>query len=501
MTPRAQPPEPNGYASLAGIIKRFRRRRILVVGDVILDRYLWGDVERTSPEAPVPIVTLRNQTATLGGAANVAANLASLGALPAVVGVIGLDEAGAEFRRVLGEIGVAPGGLVVDPLRPTTVKTRVIALGQQLIRLDKEQDSPLATSIAAKLMAKFRTELRRAGAVVLSDYGKGVLGRALCEAFIRAARKSRVPVIVDPKGIDYAKYRGASVIKPNRKEAEAATGCRIDSAEGLSRAAAALLRQTGATGIVISRGGEGASVFERGNRKPVHIAAQARSVYDVTGAGDSFIAAMALALAAGSDLPDAARLGNAAGSVVVGKLGAATVNSEELARAIQPGSSSPSKIRSSSQLRRELDALRASGKQIIFTNGCFDLFHPGQIKFLEEARRLGDVLVVAINSDRSVRAVKGAPRPVLGQAERGSLLSSLDSVDFVVVFDELTPKSLVSMLRPDILVKGKSMQKTDIVGREIIEGYGGRVVVLPQMGSLTTDSVVRRIAKGSRSKS
>ena len=319
-----------------GIIEGFTGRRLLVVGDVILDRYLWGDVDRTSPEAPVPIVRLSDETTVLGGASNVIANLAALGARPSLVGLVGRDAEGDNVRGHLAELGVGSGGLVVDRRRPTTLKTRVVSLGQQLLRLDREEGDSISADAARRIMVRFEKALRSAELVILSDYGKGVLNQRICVEIIARTRRARKRVIVDPKGMDYRKYRGAWAVKPNQREAEAASGVKIDSTAALGRAARRLQKELRTEGLVITRGGQGVSVFER-RRKPVHVSAQVRAVYDVTGAGDSFTAAMSLATAAGATLADAARIGNAAGSIVVGKLGCATATPEELLQALQPG--------------------------------------------------------------------------------------------------------------------------------------------------------------------
>lgn len=483
---------------LAAIIARFKGRRILVVGDVILDRYAWGDVNRTSPEAPVPVVRLREETTKLGGAANVIANLAALGARARLVGVVGSDEAAVDLRGLLKEIGVPASGLVVRRGKPTTVKTRVVSLGQQLLRLDREEDGPLSEELSARILDRVERELARSELMILSDYGKGVLDSANCRKAIALARKAGVPIVVDPKGRDYARYRGVTVLKPNLKEAAEETGIAINSAESLARAARALQRTARAEAVVITRGRDGVSVFER-RKAPAVIPAQARAVYDVTGAGDSFVAAMSLALAAGAGVVDAAQLGNAAGSIVVGRIGTATVEPGELARAVEPGDAGH-KLRSPEQMKNEIQALRAAGKTVVFTNGFFDLFHLGHLKFLERARRLGGALIVAINSDASVRRLKGPPRPVLGETERAAILSSLDFVDYVVIFGEATPEALLRRLRPDVLVKGKAMRSEQVVGRKIVEAAGGRVEVLPMLGDTSTDAKLERIARQSRRK-
>ncbi|MCE5230265.1 D-glycero-beta-D-manno-heptose-7-phosphate kinase [bacterium] len=477
---------------LEKIIHSFAGRRVLVAGDVILDRYVWGDVERTSPEAPVPVVKWRRQSTNLGGASNVVANLCALGGTPELVGLVGNDEAADEFRAKLKELGVSDRGLVADRERPTTIKTRIMSQGQQLLRLDREDDGKLGEALGKRLIERFEKLLARAELVILSDYDKGVLAPKLCAEMIEKARAAGKMVVIDPKGVDYRKYRGADVITPNQKEAQAASGIKIDGEPALVEAAAELRRVVKGRAVVITRGAQGVSVFERG-RAATHVPAQARAVFDVTGAGDTFIATLGLALAAGASIAEAARLGNAAGSIVVGKLGAATADPAELLAAVRPGHAGW-KLRSAEQIASEIEALRAAGKRIVFTNGCFDLLHIGHLKFLERARALGDVLIVAINSDASVRRLKKPPRPILGEEERAALLASLDAVDFIVVFDEDTPEKLLERLKPDILVKGKVPGVSGVVGRDIVENYGGKVEVLPLMGAVTTDSMLERIA-------
>jgi D-beta-D-heptose 7-phosphate kinase/D-beta-D-heptose 1-phosphate adenosyltransferase len=492
MSPKTTPNRHATPERWSSLLEAFAGRRVLVVGDVILDRYLWGDVERTSPEAPVPVVRLRRETATLGGAANVIANLAGGGAVCGLLGVVG-DDADAELLRArLAECGVMQADLIVDRTRPTITKTRVVCQNQQLLRMDREQDAALGAAVARRLLARFGRLVKRAELVIFSDYGKGVLAPELCQAMLAQARGAGKRVIVDPKGSDYSKYRGAAVITPNLKEAQAAAGIAIDSPETLAQAARALQATVRGEAVLITRGAHGVALFPR-RGKPDLVPAQALAVYDVTGAGDSLIATFSLALAAGATPAEAARLGNAAGSIVVSKLGAATLTRAELLAALTPGAAGH-KLRTAAQLREELAPLRAAGRQIVFTNGCFDLLHLGHIKFLQQARRLGDVLVVALNTDRSVRAVKGAPRPVLSEAERAGILSSLEAVDYIVFFDEDTPEALLELLRPDVLVKGKGLRAEEVVGRAIVKRHGGKIALLPLLGDTTTAQVVERLA-------
>ncbi|OPZ15975.1 MAG: Bifunctional protein HldE [candidate division BRC1 bacterium ADurb.BinA364] len=480
-------------ARLEHLIAQFAGTRALVLGDAILDRYIWGSVERVSPEAPVPVVHIQSQTEMLGGAANVAANLAALGARAEFVGAIGDDAEGAALAALLGEIGAPRSGLAKLSGRPTTVKTRVLSMGQQIVRLDREDTAPFGDAMRRRLLDRFARALPRADVAILSDYAKGVLCGPVCEEAIRLAKRAGKIVVVDPKGTDYRRYRGADAIKPNQREAAAASGVAIDSEASLERAARAILRIVRGRAVVISRSGEGAAVFERG-RPAEFVRARARAVFDESGCGDSFIAALALGLARGATAAEAAALGNLAGSVVVGKLGAASATREELLDALDPGRAQR-KLRGATQLKAELAMLRAAGKRIVFTNGCFDLFHLGHIKFLERARQLGGALVVAINSDASVRRVKGPPRPVLDQDSRAAILSAIDAVDFVVLFDEDTPERLLRELRPDVLVKGKGLKEQQIVGAEIVEAQGGRTVSLPLFGETTTDAMVEKIAR------
>lgn len=315
--------------ALAAYVNQLAKQRILVVGDVILDKYIWGDVERISPEAPVPVVKLDEDEYRLGGAANVATNLVALKSRTQLIGVCGKDEAAGQLKKTFKQYGLNPAGLVTDAKRPTTIKTRIMSMGQQLLRLDRERDDHLKGDAAEKLLAKIDKALEQCDAMILSDYDKGVLHTALCQKIIALGRKRRVPIVVDPKGVQYRKYKGATVIKPNQKEAEAASGHKIRCEASLAEAAKHIQRITQPEALVITRGSRGVTVFAR-RRKPVSLPAFAHSVYDVTGAGDTFIAVMSLALAAGAEVAQAAALGNLAGSIVVGKLGASTVSREEL---------------------------------------------------------------------------------------------------------------------------------------------------------------------------
>ncbi len=458
---------------IASDLKPLAGKSVLIVGDLILDHCLWGSVERTTPEAPVPIVRHERDTWGLGGAANVAHNITSLGGKAFLVGTIGRDEAGAQMRELLQKAGIDTSGVLCVEGRPTTLKTRVMSMGQQLLRIDREETTPLDDKITDKLVASVRRQARKCGAVLLSDYAKGALGSDVISASLAEAHRLGVPVLVDPKGQDYSKYRGADLLTPNLREATLAVGYSIQNDADLERAGRLLMKKCDLKALVITLGPEGMAIL-RPARRVVRIPARAREVFDVSGAGDTTIATLTLGLAAGLPLDDAAALANHAGGIVVGKLGVAAVTPQELKNAVT-GGGAVSKIRSIEELKGLLANQQSTGRKVVFTNGCFDLLHTGHIRFLHEARRLGDILVVGLNTDRSVRALKGASRPILPQEERAAILSALEVVDYVVFFDDLTPEPLLEGLRPDILVKGDNLPQDRVVGREIVENYGGVV--------------------------
>jgi D-beta-D-heptose 7-phosphate kinase/D-beta-D-heptose 1-phosphate adenosyltransferase len=480
--------------SRSAALERFKSQRLLVFGDIILDRYLWGDVDRISPEAPVPVVRQSRTSDVAGGALNVARNLVAAGARAEMVGVIGDDEDGRVVAGLMRDLGIPRRGLVVDPTRPTTLKTRVMTRGQQLLRLDREVAGAYGAQVEAKLLAAVRGALKHCDAVVISDYGKGVVSAGLVREVIAAAHKAGVPVVVDPKHTDFRHYLGADYLTPNLREAVAAAGKQLENVETIVAEGRRLLAKYKGRGIVITRGHEGVSLISRA--APVHIPARAREVFDVTGAGDTFISHFTLGLAAGFTPTDAARIGNAAAGVSVSKLGAVTVAPEELAAALgaPPGLS---KVRTVEDLALTFDHLRDQHRRIVFTNGCFDLFHAGHVRMLHEARALGDALVVAVNTDASVRRIKGKPRPILPEDERAAVLSSLAVVDYVVFFGEDSPERLIRRLRPDVLAKGRQDGES-IVGAEIVRAYGGRVAELPLYQASSTGELVKKIRRAPR---
>jgi len=488
---------------LVRLLERLARPRVLIVGDLILDRYVSGDVARISPEAPIPVLNARHSEERLGGAGNVAANLRAMEASVEVIGAVGRDERGERLVALLGGIGVEAAGTVVTPGRPTTQKTRFISGTQQMIRVDWEEACALGGADEARLVDALPASIRRADAVVLSDYGKGVLTARVLEAAIRTCRARGVPCLIDPKGTSYERYRGATLVTPNRREAEQALGRRIEQLADVGAAAAALIDLAGLDAAVVTLGADGIHYRSRGEALGEHdgrVPAVARAVFDVTGAGDTVIAHLALGLAAGVGFEAAVHLANRAAGVVVGRRGAASVTRAELRVALGGERTATSRVLHE---REDLAALlaewRAEGKRIVFTNGCFDILHAGHVDYLRFARSRGDVLVVGVNDDASTRRLKGPERPFNGIEDRLKVLAALEMVDAVVPFGEDTPAALIEAITPDVLVKGQDWEQRGVVGREWVEKHGGEVVLAPLLPGRSTSSIAARVrAAGER---
>ncbi len=481
--------------ALLELIDRLGSPRVLIVGDLILDRYVTGEVSRISPEAPIPILAARVTDQRLGGAGNVAANLRSMGAEVEVLGVVGDDSLGAALLELLGAIGVATAGCVRDGKRPTTEKTRLVGGGHQMLRVDWEDVRPVDPAIAARLVQGVAARVGRSGAVVLSDYGKGVLTPAVLAAVIGAARAARVPVLVDPKGSDYSGYRGATLVTPNRKEAEEALGRSLADRDSLPQAIADLILAADLEHAVITLGPDG---MAHGSRRGDfhHVPTVARQVFDVTGAGDTVIAHLALGLAAGLELRDAVVIANQAAGIVVGRRGAASVTPSELRAAVGDRRVHDKVLQRGEELRRRLAAWRSEGKRVAFTNGCFDILHAGHVEYLRFARSKGDVLIVGVNDDASVKRLKGDGRPVNPVEDRLAVLAALEMVDAVVPFEEDTPKEIVEEVTPDALVKGEDWRDKGVVGREWVERHGGQVHLAPLVPGRSTTSILERARGG-----
>jgi D-beta-D-heptose 7-phosphate kinase/D-beta-D-heptose 1-phosphate adenosyltransferase len=476
-------------------LEEFSNLRVLVAGDFMLDEYLWGKVERISPEAPVVVVEVERETHTLGGAGNVVNNLVALGAQVEVLGLVGEDNPGRLLKQEMIRLGVGVEGLFTDPERRTSRKTRVLGASQQVMRIDRETRTPAPLTFEKAAREFLTARLPRLHALVLSDYAKGVLTPVVLQELIAQGRRLGYPVVVDPKGADYSLYTGATVITPNRKEAELAAGSSLARWEDLVQAGAGLRESLNLEYLLITLGAEGLLLFSAG-RPELHIPTRAREVFDVSGAGDTVAALMALGLARWGDPVLAATLANFAAGVVVGKVGTAPIFRAELARELgQDGTWLEEKIRPLSELRLLLSQLQAQGKKVVFTNGCFDLLHGGHIKFLEASRRLGDVLVVALDSDASVKQVKGEERPVIGEEQRLRILAALEAVSYVTLFDSEHLPALLSTLKPDILTKGSNYPEEQVAGREVVGGYGGQVTLVPVTEPTSVSGLIRRIKK------
>jgi D-beta-D-heptose 7-phosphate kinase/D-beta-D-heptose 1-phosphate adenosyltransferase len=472
-------------------LKRYEDLHILVIGDIILDRYIWGSVERTSPEAPVPIVRVESESWVLGGAANVAHNLISMGAKVSLAGIIGRDDNGLKVTQLLDESGIQHQLVVADSSRPTILKTRILAQGQQMIRVDRERQDLVSNEVKKRLLARLEKLIGRVNGIILSDYAKGLLTPDFLSKIISAAHAKRRPIVCDPKALDFKKYRGVDILTPNSREAQDATRIAIKDEASLRKAGFTLLCNLRSKAIAITRGREGVSVFYDRN-KVRHIKAHPREVFDVTGAGDTFISHLSLALFSGAPVVEAAELGNYAAGIAVTKLGVAIITPNELLAFIREETGGE-KRKSLQELQRIVHTLRNRGKKIVFTNGCFDLLHIGHIEFLQQAKRLGDCLIVGLNSDSSVRELKGPPRPILNETERADILAALHCVDYVTIFYENTPEPLIRALRPDILVKGKNVSPEEVVGHEIVKSYGGEVKRLPLFRNVSTSQLLEGI--------
>jgi len=472
------------------LIRKLKAAPILVAGDVMVDEYVLGDVDRISPESPVPVVVVRERLRKLGGAGNVVRNVVSMGGSVALLGAVGKDNAGQWFRNYCEQNGVDTFWLKDDEVRTTTIKTRVVARNQQIVRIDEEHPWELAPELETSVLRDLESVMPQVKAAVISDYGKGFLTPAILAALLKSARAHRVPVLVDPKGMNFTRYRGATYITPNAREASLASGIEIRNRETLIQAGRALLEQTEAEGIIITRGRDGSTLITRDKDqdfpvKPVEIV-------DVTGAGDTVIATLALAIASGLSIENAVCLANLAASLVVSRFGAASATVEELVNSVRQDFRA-SKIVSTDKIARVLRDHRLRGQRIVFTNGCFDLFHAGHLELLRRASILGDVLVVGINSDKSVARIKGPGRPIVPQSDRVEVVSALSFVDYVVVFEEDTPLHLIKEVRPDVLVKGEDWKGKRVVGEDIVRARGGKVEFVRFIHGRSTTEIINRI--------
>ncbi len=500
---------PTSAESLIGIVERFGRPRIMLVGDVMVDEYIYGDAERLSPEAPVPVVQERYREQRAGGAGNVAAGLAALGAEVLCVSACGDDFQGKLLLDLFATMGVVTEGILKCPDRPTTAKIRLVGLAQhrhpqQMLRLDREMTHALTGDQAAGLLAYIRRELPSCAAVALEDYNKGLLSAELCQKIIAIARELKKPILVDPALIsDYSKYDGASTITPNRFEAERASGLKLaDSVESAPLLAETLLKKHHLETCLLTLDRNGMYLLERGDveagRGGRAIATRPRTVYDVTGAGDMVLATLAMAIASGASWIQAAMLANIAGGLEVEKFGIVPIRKEEIIDELhRQDGDSRGKERTLPQLVKEIERRRRVGGSnkvsVVFTNGVFDILHAGHVKYLEFSRKQGDLLIVGVNSDASVRQLKGPTRPVNPLADRMAVLAGLQAVDYVVEFGEETPAKLIEAIGPDVLVKGEDYSGKEVVGREVVEGRGGKVILAPFLAGRSTTGTIERM--------
>jgi len=442
--------------------------KLLVIGDLMIDHYLWGTCERISPEAPVQVVNVNSESAVLGGAGNVINNLSALGAQVDVISIVGGCEISDELKKLLSNINVNAEYLITQKDRITSKKSRIIAAQQQVVRYDRESTDEISSESQKQILASFKDIISNYDCILLSDYGKGVLTPSLTQALISIANKNNKKVLVDPKGLDYSKYTGAYLLTPNKKEASEATQVSIKDDESLTQAITQLKTQCNLDVSLITLSEQGVAIYDDTLRTHPTVA---REVYDVTGAGDTVLASLGFALACGYQIDDAVQFSNLAAGVVVGKIGSATATLNEIIEyeSSLNKSTSDEHIKTLDEIATLSEELKARDKKIIFTNGCFDILHAGHVRYLETAKSYGDILILGLNSDRSVSALKGEDRPINTQLDRAYILAALEAVDYVVVFDDDTPYDLIKAVKPHVLVKGGDYKGKDVVGQDIAD--------------------------------
>ncbi len=469
---------------------------ITVIGDVMLDVYFMGAVKRLSPEAPVPIVKVKAKTSTIGGAGNVALNLAGLGCKTILMGIRGKDHPGNKLSTILKQNRIQDH-VVVDPSHSTTTKTRVIGQGQQLLRLDEEKFWNAPQETQTRLFDQFKKNILVSSAVIISDYGKGALRGEIVPQVISLCHEKEIPVFVDPKGTDWDRYSNATAVTPNTPEIELISDQGIEGDESkLINISEAVREQYHLDWLLVTRGPDGMCLVGKDN-SPMLIPATAKEVFDVSGAGDTVIACLTAGVATGMSFPKASALANLAAGIVVGKLGSQAIDLDELQAALNKNESgarieSSHKITTLDAARMQVKAWQASGEKVVFTNGCFDLLHPGHNHILNQSKSMGDRLVVGVNTDSSIKKIKGPNRPIVSEQDRADVLSALGCVDLIVFFKAETPLSLIKALKPDILVKGADYSIDKVVGREIVASYGGKISLVPLLKGYSTSEIVNK---------
>lgn len=468
-------------------------RTALVIGDLMLDRYLIGDVERISPEAPVPVVLLKHENERAGGAANVAANLSQLGIRTTMVGIIGDDVEGRSLLGIMSRLDIDTE-VATSSQRPTITKTRILGGHQQIMRLDKENHSVFSESEHKMLLDRISQAIaRRPAVVILSDYAKGVLSETVCQAVIAQAKTLNIPVLIDPKGRDYTKYKGATGLTPNKKEISEVCGIDASDIDMLLQAATKLKDSLSLDFLAVTRGEEGITLLKE--QEPLHFPAVAKQVFDVSGAGDTVIATLAAGLTHGLDYSQSFELANIAAGIVVGKVGTVPISRDELLAELisQDSAEQADKICEPEELLARVKQWKKQNMRIVFTNGCFDLLHAGHVTYLEAAKKTGDKLILGLNTDRSVRALKGPTRPVIHESDRARVLAALEAVDAVILFDEDTPLDLIYTLRPDVIVKGSDYSEDEVVGGKEVKSWGGRVALIDIVPGRSTSNIIKKL--------
>ena len=480
--------------NLLNTVKQFgsSTQHALVIGDVMLDRYMIGEVGRISPEAPVPIVLLKSQNERAGGAANVAANLALLGIKTHLIGCVGDDAEAASLQKLIHAIGVDTTSIIASKNRPTIAKTRILGGHQQMMRLDQESALPFSESENAQILSAFKTQfMQKPAIVILSDYAKGLLSESVCQHIITECKAQKITVLADPKGRDYNKYKGATALTPNKKETAEACHTNVSDAELISKATA-LKNSLGLQFLAVTRGEEGISLIDENTH---HIAASAQKVFDVSGAGDTVIATLAAGLMHDLAPLQALQLANIAAGVVVGKVGTVPITRSDLIDALSAaqGLSQANKVCDLPHLLQKVENWKASNQKIVFTNGCFDLLHAGHVTYLEAAKKRGDKLILGLNTDRSVSALKGPARPVVNEQDRARVLAALESVDAVILFDEDTPLNLINAIRPNIIAKGSDYCESQVVGGKEVQSWGGEIALIELVEGRSTSNIIAKM--------
>ena len=481
-------------APLLLCIEKLEKGRVLCIGDVMLDRFVYGNVERISPEAPIPVFQKLSEAVMLGGAGNVARNIAGLGGKTHFISVVGNDQAGRDLTTQIGNLENLDARLITDASRKTSIKTRYIASGQQMMRADDETISPIDENIRKMVLDAAVLGLEDFSALVLADYGKGVLSAGIAGELIQIARLKGIPVIVDPQGSNYDNYMGATLVTPNRKELADAIGLPADSTEEVVSAAAQIARQSGIDAVLATRSHDGMTLVRNAHNYK-HFQTKAKEVFDVSGAGDTVVACIATAVSAGISIEDAVALANAAAGIVVGKVGTAVAYVEDLTASLQEQerATGEAKILNLASALDCASVWRNRGLKLGFTNGCFDLLHPGHLAVLSQAKAACDKLIVGLNSDASTKRLKGDERPIQTESARAAVLASLEIVDLVVIFKEDTPATLVEALRPEVFVKGSDYSLEQIPEAKVVQGYGGEIVLAKLAHGHSTSATIARI--------